>query len=257
MHGILLLILVGLICLRRTRRFAFAGLLFATIASLLITIIPVGALLPITLEARFEKADLNGSEFAGVITLSGSIDPNSCLQRGHVQFLSAPDRIFTMLRMATKYPDKPVIFTGKDGVLNDRGFSEAAVLRDWLDDSNLLRPNMYFETNVRNTYENALNSHDLIYGSWPELAQKPWVLVTSADHMPRAAGVFRQAGWNIIPYPVGSFTSDEIHLASLNVSGAIKSLSRGLREWVGLTAYYRTGRTNEWFPGPKPLGTGN
>lgn len=75
MHGILLLILVGLICLRTTRRFAFARLLFATIASLLITIIPVGALLSITLEARFEKADLNRSEFAGVITLSGSIDP--------------------------------------------------------------------------------------------------------------------------------------------------------------------------------------
>ena len=256
-HGVVLLALTALIFLRRTRRFALAGLVVVTVLSLLITVFPLVAFLSRTLETRFEKPDLDKTEFAGVITLSGSIDANGFLQRGDVQFLSAPDRVFTMLRVANKYPDKPVIFTGGDGVLNDRGFSEANVLRDWLYDSKLLTPNMHFETEARNTYENALNSHKVVYGNWPELAQKPWLLITSADHMPRAVGVFRQVGWTVIPYPVGRLTSDDIHLASLNVSGGIKSLSRGLREWVGLTAYYLTGRTNEWFPGPMPVAPDN
>lgn len=257
MHGVVLLLLLLLICVKRTRRFAVMMLVGVTAISLLITIIPVGTFLSHTLETRFDTPDLNDMEFAGVITLSGTIDPASYLNRGDVQFLSAPDRIFTMLRLAHLYPDKPVIFTGKDGVLVDRGFSEAEVLHTWLSDSRLLTANMHFETKARNTHENARNTRDLVFGRWPEKSLKPWVLVTSADHMPRAVGVFRQAGWKIIAYPVGRFTSDDIHLASLNVSGGIKSLSRGLREWVGLTAYYWTGRTDEWFPGPKSVATDN
>ncbi|WP_430475408.1 YdcF family protein [Thalassospira lucentensis] len=256
-HGIVLFALFCLLFLKRTRRFSLCGLVGVTALSLLITAIPLGAFLSQTLETRFERPDLGETEFAGVVTLSGSIDPASYLNRGEVQFLSAPDRVFTMLRLANQYPTKPVIFTGGDGALSDRGFSEGAVLAAWLGDSKMRTPNMHFETKARNTYENALNSHEMVYGKWPELAQKPWVLVTSADHMPRAVGVFRQAGWKVIPYPVGRFTSDGIHLASLNVSGGIKSLGRGLREWVGLTAYYWTGRSNEWFPGPQSEATEN
>ncbi len=257
MHGIILFALFALLFLNKTRRFALYGLVCVTAFSLLITAIPVGTILSRTLETRFERPDLDQTEFAGILTLSGSVDPGSYLSRGEVQFLSAPDRVFTMLRLANQYPQKPVIFTGGDGALSDRGFSEAAVLSNWLGESKMRTPNMYFETKARNTYENAINSLEMAYGKWPALAKKPWILVTSADHMPRAVGVFRQVGWNVIPYPVGRITSDDIHLASLNVSGGIKSLSHGLREWVGLTAYYWTGRSNEWFPGPKSEATTN
>lgn len=257
MHGVVLLAAFVLTCLKPTRRFGIRALCVVTALSLLITLVPVGAYLSRILETRFAKPDLAQLDFAGIVTLSGSLDPRSYLERGEVQFPSSPDRVFTMLRLANKFPDKPVIFTGGDGALFDRGFSESAVLRDWLADSEMLTPNMHFETDARNTYENALNSREMVFGKWPHQAQKPWLLVTSADHMPRAVGVFRRTGWTVIPYPVGRFTSDNIHLASLNVSGGIKSLSLALREWVGLTAYYWTGRTDEWFPGPRPLTTDN
>lgn len=255
--GAALLLSLILICFKGTRRFALKMLVGVSAISLLITVIPVGSFLLNRLETRFEQPDLTKTDFAGVIVLSGTIAGASYLKRGEVQFLSAPDRIFTMLRLANQHPEKPVIFTGKDGVLVDRGFSEAEVLRQWLSDSRLLSPNMHFETKARNTHENALNTMAMVSRLWPKNLQKPWVLVTSADHMPRAVGVFRKAGWKIIAYPVGRITSDDLHLASLNVSGGIKSLSRGLREWVGLTAYYWTGRTDEWFPGPKSVATDN
>lgn len=256
-HSLILAILFCLLIIKRTRRFAIGGLVFVTGASLLITVIPVGTILSHALETRFEKPDLARMEFAGAVTLAGSVDPTSYLQRGEMHIGASADRIFAMLRFASLYPDKPVLFTGGDGNLTERGFSEALVLEGWLDDSNLKTPNMYFEAQSRNTHENATKSLQMVYRDWPELAKKPWVLITSAQHMPRAVGAFRQAGWNVIAYPVDRFTYDDIHLASLNVSQAIKSLGRALREWVGLTAYYWTGRTDAWFPGPQYPGAKN
>jgi uncharacterized SAM-binding protein YcdF (DUF218 family) len=257
MHGLLLAFLFGLLIFNRTRRFAIGGLVFVTGVSLLITVIPVGTILSRALETRFERTDIADAEFAGVIVLSGSVDPASYLERGEFHVGASADRIFAMLRFSNLYPDTPVIFTGGDGHLTDRGFSEAAVLEKWLDDSGLKTPNMYFEQHARNTHENAVRSLEMAYRDWPELAKKPWVLITSAQHMPRAVGSFRKAGWNVIPHPVDRFTSDDIHLASLNVSGAIKSLGRALHEWAGLTAYYWTGRTDAWFPGPQDPGVKN
>lgn len=256
-HGLLLATLLGLLIFKRTRRFAIGGLIFVTGVSLLITVIPVGTILSHALETRFEKPNLKNLEFAGAVTLAGSLDPNSYLQRSEMHVGNSADRIFAMLRLASLYPDKPILFTGGDGNLTERGFSEAAVLENWLDDSGLKTSNMYFEGQSRNTHENATKSLEMIYRDWPELSQKPWILVTSAQHMPRAIGTFREAGWNVIPYPVDRLTSDDIHLTSLNVSEAIYSLGRALREWVGLTAYYWTGRTDEWFPGPQAAGAEN
>jgi uncharacterized SAM-binding protein YcdF (DUF218 family) len=31
---------------------------------------------------------------------------------------------------------------------------------------------------------------------------RPWLLVTSAWHMPRALATFRAGGWSVTPYPV-------------------------------------------------------
>jgi len=257
MHTLILGILFCLFIIKRTRKFAIGGLVFVTGASLLITVIPLGTMLSHALETRFEKPDLSNLEFAGAVTLAGSLDPDSYLERGDMHVGVSADRIFAMLRVASLYPNKPVLFSGGDGNLTERGFSEALVLEGWLDDSNLKTPNMYFEAQSRNTHENATKSLEMVYRDWPELAKKPWVLITSAQHMPRAVGAFRQAGWNVIAYPVDRFTYDDIHLASLNVSQAIKSLGRALREWVGLNAYYWTGRTDAWFPGPQDPGAEN
>ncbi|WP_052657641.1 YdcF family protein [Thalassospira sp. HJ] len=257
MHGLLLAVLLVFMLIKKTRKFAVLGLIIVCGASLLITVIPVGNILSRPLEIRFKKPELSQIEFAGIVTLAGSLDPDSYLERGEMNVLSSADRIFAMLRFASLYPDKPVLFTGGDGNLTEREFSEAVVLENWLDDSGLKTPNMYFEAHSRNTHENATKSLEMVYRDWPELSRKPWVLITSAQHMPRAAGAFRQAGWNVIPYPVDRFTSDELHLASLNVSEAIYNLGRALREWVGLTAYYWTGRTDAWFPGPQAPGAEN
>ena len=104
-----------------------------------------------------------------------------------------------------------------------------------------------FESQSRNTYENAAYSFSLIK---PQKKEK-WVLITSAYHMPRAVGVFRKSGWEVIPYPVdyqtvGPQDYTVYYEGFLNV----KDVRVGLHEWLGLFAYWVTDKTNQLFPGP-------
>ncbi|MBT4260207.1 MAG: YdcF family protein, partial [Nitrospina sp.] len=99
-----------------------------------------------------------------------------------------------------------------------------------------------FESDSKNTLENALKSYELIK---PAPDQR-WILVTSAFHMPRSVGLFRKVGWNVIPYPVDFNTTKSIRLKfDLREIGRF---SQGIREWVGLFIYWAMGRTSELFP---------
>ena len=106
---------------------------------------------------------------------------------------------------------------------------------------------MTYENQSRNTYENAVESKKLA----GDVTTAPWVLITSAMHMPRAVGVFREVGWNVIPYPVDySTTGEEAWSIQFNLAGGIGALRSGLHEFVGLAAYRLTGRTDALFPAP-------
>ena len=101
-----------------------------------------------------------------------------------------------------------------------------------------------FESDSKNTAENALRSYELIQPS----PDQHWILITSAFHMPRTVGLFRKVGWNVIPYPVDFSTTKRADL-SFNLQN-IGSFSRGIREWIGLLVYRALGKTSSFFPGP-------
>lgn len=103
-----------------------------------------------------------------------------------------------------------------------------------------------FETKSGNTYENAVFSYEMIQ---PNKTDR-WVLVTSAVHMPRAVGLFRQAGWNVLPYPVDYHTSGTFQW-SFNLSLQYGFLAWRVisRELAGLTLNYWTGKSDAWIPG--------
>jgi uncharacterized SAM-binding protein YcdF (DUF218 family) len=104
-----------------------------------------------------------------------------------------------------------------------------------------------FEDRSRNTYENAVLSKAL---AGPAEGER-WLLVTSAAHMPRSVGVFRQAGWPVIAYPVDFRTSDEIGFLQMpDAAQRWAELDQAIKSWVGLVAYWLTGRTSALFPAP-------
>jgi uncharacterized SAM-binding protein YcdF (DUF218 family) len=80
-----------------------------------------------------------------------------------------------------------------------------------------------------------------------------WLLVTSGWHMPRAIGVFRQAGLPVEPWPVDYRTAGPWDAARLFNSPAegLRRLDIAVREWIGLLAYRLSGRSSALFPGPQ------
>ena len=81
-----------------------------------------------------------------------------------------------------------------------------------------------------------------------------WLLVTSAYHMPRSIGIFRKAGFAVQPYPVDWRMGGRADLLTFSVF-ALDGLGRvdtAVREWMGLAAYWITGKTDAFFPASEP-----
>jgi uncharacterized SAM-binding protein YcdF (DUF218 family) len=90
-------------------------------------------------------------------------------------------------------------FSGGSAELFGSETSEAAVVKQVLGGLGVDLERVVFEDRSRNTFENARYSKDLIVPKPGEC----WLLITSAYHMPRAVGVFRKVGWDVLPYPTG------------------------------------------------------
>jgi uncharacterized SAM-binding protein YcdF (DUF218 family) len=80
-----------------------------------------------------------------------------------------------------------------------------------------------------------------------------WLLVTSAYHMPRSMGVFRAAGFPVEAYPVDWRTrgSQDVWRPFSTLGSGLERADTAMREWVGLLAYWLTGRSAALFPGPR------
>ena len=106
---------------------------------------------------------------------------------------------------------------------------------------------LVYEEQSRNTHENAVMTHALIRPAPDDV----WVVITSAMHMPRAVGVFRKAGWKILPYPVDYKTDGTGRFRYYRgFPSGFGKLGTALKEWVGLVAYRILGRTDSLFPAP-------
>ena len=64
-------------------------------------------------------------------------------------------------------------------------------------------------------------------------------------------GAFRQAGWNAIAYPVDYHTKSQQRLRlGFSLQSGLGALSTSIHEWIGLTFYWLSGRTNALYPKP-------
>ena len=71
--------------------------------------------------------------------------------------------------------------------------------------------------------------------------------------MPRAMGVFESAGFQPIAYPVSFYTlgrwPDDLRL-TFDPARNLRIFELAVHEWIGLAAYWASGRIERLFPGP-------
>lgn len=225
------------------QRLLVVGWLLLIVCSL--SPLPYLALVP--LEARFPRWDGAGPAPSGIIVLGGAIDPALSLAHEAPIFTAGVDRLIAASQLVRRFPHVRIVFTGGSGEM----FSDAREA-DWANSAfealGVAADRITLERTARNTYENATFTKNLL---GPD-ARGKWVLVTSAFHMPRAVAVFRAAGFDVQPLPVGwktLGTEGILTFPGFNL-GALGLLDLATKEWIGLAAYRLTGRTTEFFPAP-------
>jgi uncharacterized SAM-binding protein YcdF (DUF218 family) len=140
------------------------------------------------------------------------------------------------------------VFSGGSSSLMSNEQREADYAAALFESLGIDKTRLIVDRDSRNTYENAVFSKKLA-------APKPgerWLLVTSAFHMPRAVGLFRKVGFPVEPYPVDwrvGRAADVFAFTQFSLEGLLRT-DVGVREWLGLIAYWLTGRTGTLFPGP-------
>jgi uncharacterized SAM-binding protein YcdF (DUF218 family) len=245
---LILLALVGTVLL--ATRWSRVGLRMVVGAVVLLAVVglfPVGTFLIHVLESRFPQWDAARGAPDGIVVLGGAIAPKVSSAIGEPVFNDAGSRIFGMAKLARAYPNARIVYSGGDSSLSGNGVRDSDFVHPALDSLGVPRERVQLETRSRNTAENAVFTKLLVD---PKPGER-WLLVTSAQHMPRAIGCFRKAGFSVEAYPVGWLTAGDLDLQWGRGMGlGLARLDAAAYEWIGLLAYRLSGRTAELFPSP-------
>ena len=232
-------------------RFASLGrqLLVASVVLLAICgFSPLGNLVLYPLETRFPPWDAARGAPDGIVVLGGSIDADRSVAHDAVAVTAAAGRLIEAAALAHRYPNARVIFSGGSGNLISADAREADYAAAIFESLDVSRERLTMERRSRNTQENAEFSKVI---AAPKSGER-WLLVTSAYHMPRSVGLFRKAGFAVEPYPVDWRTGKREDILAFSPV-AVEGLERtdiGIREWIGLAAYWLTGKIDDVLPGP-------
>jgi uncharacterized SAM-binding protein YcdF (DUF218 family) len=229
-------------------RFARIGKWLTTVAVvgfLIVAILPLGYWLMVPLENRFAANQIPNSKIDGIIVLGGATQSFLSIERQQPSLNANAERLTAFVTLARQHPSAKLVFTGGSSALRGSIVSEADIAEQIFNDIGFDTSRIYFERDARNTWENARKTMPVIK---PETGQV-WLLVTSARHMPRAMGVFRQAGWPVHAWPVDFRTGGQIAFGlRFNLRAGLVGLSEAIREWAALLVYHLMDRTTELFP---------
>lgn len=135
-------------------------------------------------------------DFDGFVLLGGCFSECTTIKSERPIYNNiAGSRLFDFVLLAKDWPTKRIVLTGTD--------MESVQMKRELVRFGIEEARITIEDQSANTRDNAVKTFDLIH---PEGS---WVLVTSAFHIKRSALLFKQAGWRIIPWPVGFLLNNQ------------------------------------------------
>ncbi len=210
---------------------------------------PIGNALMLPLEERFARPDrLSEGGINGIIMLGGFEDGEVSHARGDLALVDAAERLSVTVRLARQLPTAKVVFTGGAAALLLPGHSAHTAVGAYLRDVGVAPGRIVLEGMARNTWENAVFIKRLLQ---PKAGER-YLLVTSAWHMPRAMGAFRQSGFDVTAYPVDYRTRGAADLTRpfSFLANGLRRVDKAVKEWIGLVVYWYAGRSSALFPAP-------
>ena len=225
-------------------------LMQAALALLLAMLLaPVGNLLLVPLETRFPPPGSDLGRVDGIVVLGGAVDEVTSAGQGHLSVNGAAERLIAPIALLQRHPQARLVFTGASGSLMPGMQKEGDFVRQFWRDAGIDKGQVLYEEKSRNTHENAVFSKELAQ----PMPGERWLLVTSAAHMPRSVAVFRKADFEVIAYPVGFKSTGSLGhwYVPRSAGGALGNVESAMHEYLGLLAYYLTGRIDDGFPAPR------
>ncbi len=198
------------------------------------------------LEGRFASYNnlISSPPYSGIIVLGGSELTTISTAVDQATLRNSGERLIEAAALARKLPDLPIIHNGGSRQEQDE-WSENDVAERFFKDAGTDISRIRFDRKSYNTHSNATESRKMI----SEYENEKWLLVTSAFHMPRSVGAFRKAGVNIQPYPVDYMTTMNYQgIFNFDAAKNLRLFDWAIHEYIGLFAYYVTGRSSSLFP---------
>jgi len=229
--SLLLLLALGIMLLYRRHKLA-DKLILAAFCLLWIASTPYfaeGALH--LLEAQTTPLDINRQDADAIVILGGGTYFHAPEYAGQD---TIGDATLVRLRYGAKLQretGKPILVTGGKPLGN--GISEAQQMRIALE-QDFRVPVRWMEDESDNTFDNAYNSFRILQ----QAGIHKIYLVTHAWHMPRSAGIFRRAGFEVVEAPTAYTTRYRTDLLSFLPQAVSLDASRiFVHEVIGLLWY--------------------
>jgi len=234
--GPLLLILSGLMLLRWRRTAGRLLLAIGIIPLYALSLDPVADKFIRPLEAAYKPLSGAMTELDAIVVLGGGIKDLGWVPASPEPSGTSIERLAAGIGLAMKMR-LPLVITGGSGEIIPGRPREADSMADMAEKLGLPRKDIVVENISRNTLESAEAVAKLI-------PKRTIVLVTSAFHMKRAAGIFRKQGFTVLPAPAGYFSqsrpSSLTHL--IPRAHALDVSSTAIAEYLSLAWYRATGK---------------
>jgi len=176
-----------------------------------------------------------GSEYSCGIVPGGFASPDA---HANGYFNATADRFIQAVKLYKTGHIKHILISGGNGKENEKSFREAAWVRGELVSVGIPDSVIFTEDKANNTKENAIYSKQILDSL---RLTPPYLLITSAFHMPRAALVFKKAGVDVVSFPCnynigrGSFSAWDL----IPTPSTLLGWDAFLKETVGYWWYRR------------------
>jgi uncharacterized SAM-binding protein YcdF (DUF218 family) len=166
-----------------------------------------------------------------IVVLGGSVHAPTA-RHGNSSLINPSDRLLEALRLYRAGIAPLVMCTGGGHSEVPEAQAMGRLLQEW----GVPSESILLEQKSLNTRENALFSYPVLNAR----GIRHILLVTSAMHMPRAAAVFRKAGFEVSPAPSDFRTgwgSEGGFWDWMPDAGGLHWSDMALREWLGMLVY--------------------